>query len=158
MNSARYLPRRFASWYVLFTSPSPNSCILWLGLRISFVMPRAFSVEVRYAERFHCSAKCCFFFYRCKQDRNSRSFSYNKWRHYDVSAFVEGTGSRFSTCSLIKVLFFCWDMLYRLWKQYNHVVMLSKNQSAHSPGSHLINLGGNSCKLINHGIKPSGQQ
>ena len=41
---------------------------------------------------------------------------------------------------------------------YDHVVMLSKNQSAYSPGSHLINLGANSCKLINHGIKPSGQQ
>ena len=26
-------------------------------------MPRAFSVEVRYAERFHCSAKCCFFLF-----------------------------------------------------------------------------------------------
>ena len=43
-------------------------------------------------------------------------------------------------------------------KQYDHVVMLSKNQSAQSSGSHLIKLGGNSCKLINHGIKPSGQQ
>ena len=41
---------------------------------------------------------------------------------------------------------------------YDHVVMLSKNQSAFSPGSHLINLGANSCKLINHGIKASGQQ
>ena len=29
--------------------------------------------------------------------------------------------------------------------------MFSKNQSAHSPGSPLINLGANSCKLINHG-------
>ena len=57
-----------------------------------------------------------------------------------------------------KMLFFCRDMLYRLCKQYDHVVMLSKNQSAHSPGSHLINLGANSCKVINHGIKPSGQQ
>ena len=36
--------------------------------------------------------------------------------------------------------------------------MLSKNQSEHSPGSHLIKLGANSCKLINHGIKPSGEQ
>ena len=61
MNSARYLPRRFASWYVLFTFPSPDSCILLLGLRISFVIPRTFSIELRYAERFHCSAKCCFF-------------------------------------------------------------------------------------------------
>ena len=44
-----------------------------------------------------------------------------------------------------------------------HVIMLSKNQSAHSPGSHLINLahmslGANSCKFINHDIKPLGQQ
>ena len=46
----------------------------------------------------------------------------------------------------------------RLCKQYDHVIMMSKNQSAHSPGSHLINLCANSCKLINHGIKPSGQQ
>ena len=42
--------------------------------------------------------------------------------------------------------------------QYDHVIMMSKNQSAHSPGSHLINLCANNCKLINHGIKPSGQQ
>ena len=49
-------------------------------------------------------------------------------------------------------------MLYRQWKQYDHVVMLLKNQSAHSAGSHLVNLGANSCKLINHGIKSSGQQ
>ena len=46
----------------------------------------------------------------------------------------------------------------RLCKQYDHVIMMSKNQSAHSPGSHLINLCANNCKLINHGIKPSGQQ
>ena len=33
-------------------------------------------------------------------------------------------------------------MLYHLRKQYDHVIMLSKNQSAHSSGSklHLINL------------------
>ena len=70
----------------------------------------------------------------------------------------KGTGSWFSACLLIKMLFFCRDMLYRLWKHYDHVIMLSKNQTAHSPGSHLINLGANSWKLINHGIKPSGQQ
>ena len=46
----------------------------------------------------------------------------------------------------------------RLCKQYDHVIMMSKNQSAYSPGSHLINLCANNCKLINHGIKPSGQQ
>ena len=46
----------------------------------------------------------------------------------------------------------------RLCKQYDHVIMMSKNQSTHSPGSHLINLCANNCKLINHGIKPSGQQ
>ena len=68
------------------------------------------------------------------------------------------TGSRFSACSLINMLFFCRDMLYRLCKKYDHVIMLSKNQSTNSPGSHLISLGANSCKLINHGIKPSGQQ
>ena len=70
----------------------------------------------------------------------------------------QGTGSRFSACSFIKMLFFCRDMLYRLFKQYDYVIMLSKNQSAHTPGSHLINLCANSCKLINHGIKPSDQQ
>ena len=36
--------------------------------------------------------------------------------------------------------------------------MLSKNQSAHSSGSLLINLCANNCKLINHGLKPSDQQ
>ena len=42
--------------------------------------------------------------------------------------------------------------------------MLSKKQSAHSPGSHLhlinsyIYIFANSSKLINHGIKPSSQQ
>ena len=71
---------------------------------------------------------------------------------------VKGTGSRFSAWSLMKMLFLCRDMVYRLWKQYDHVIMLSKNQSAHSTGSDLINLGADSCKLINHGMKPSGQQ
>ena len=52
---------------------------------------------------------------------------------------------------------FCQEMLYHEWKQYDHVAMLLKNQSAHSPGSHLINLGANSCKLIIHGITPLGQ-
>ena len=33
------------------------------------------------------------------------------------------TGSPFSTCSFIKMLFFCWDMLYRLCKQYDHATM-----------------------------------
>ena len=59
----------------------------------------------------------------------------------------KGTGSRFSACSLIKMLFFCRDMLYRPCKQYDHVIMWSKNQSAHSPGRshlHLVNL--NICK------------
>ena len=46
----------------------------------------------------------------------------------------------------------------RLCKQYDRVIMMSKNQFAHSPGSHLINLCANNCKLINRGIKPSGQQ
>ena len=55
---------------------------------------------------------------------------------------LKGTGSRLSACSFIKMLFFCRDMLYRLCKQYHHVIMFSKNQSAHFPGSHLhlINL------------------
>ena len=52
----------------------------------------------------------------------------------EASALFElkGTGSRFSACSYIKMPFFCWDMLYRLWKQYDHVIMLSKSQSAYS--------------------------
>ena len=37
------------------------------------------------------------------------------------------TGSRFSACSIIKMLFFCWDM--RLCKQYDQVIMLSKNHA-----------------------------
>ena len=37
----------------------------------------------------------------------------------------------------------------------DHVIMLPKNQFAHSRGSHLINVGADSCKLINHQIKPS---
>ena len=32
---------------------------------------------------------------------------------------------------------FCRDMLYRLCKQCDHVIMLLRNPSAHSPGSHL---------------------
>ena len=70
----------------------------------------------------------------------------------DQRRFFKGTGSRFSACSLIKMMFFCRDILYRLWKQYDHVIIMSKNQSAHSPGSYLINLDAISCKLINHGI------
>ena len=49
-------------------------------------------------------------------------------------------------------------MVYRICKQYDHVIMLSKNQSAHSPGIHLIHVCASGCKFINHGIKPSGQQ
>ena len=45
----------------------------------------------------------------------------------------KGTGSRLSACSFIKMLFYCRDMLYRQCKQYDHVIMLSKNQSALSP-------------------------
>ena len=63
----------------------------------------------------------------------------------DQRRLFKVTGSRFSACSLIK-------------KQYDHVIIMSKNQSAHSPGSYLINLDAISCKLINHGIKPWGQQ
>ena len=71
---------------------------------------------------------------------------------------IKGTQSRFSACSFIKMLFFCRDKLYLLFKEYDHVIMSSKNQYAHSPGSHLIKLCENSCKLMNHGIKPFGQQ
>ena len=59
---------------------------------------------------------------------------------------VKGTGSRFSACTYIKMLFFCRDMLYRLCKQYNHDILLSKNQSASSPGSHLHFINLNICK------------
>ena len=59
---------------------------------------------------------------------------------------------------LSKYCFFCCDRLCHLCKQHDHVIMMSKNQSAHTPGSHLINLCANNCKLIEHGIKPSGQQ
>ena len=82
----------------------------------------------------------------------------NNFKHKLFIVFLKGTGSRFSACSLIKMLSFCRDMLYRLCTQYDHVIMLSKNQSAHSNGSYLINLFANSCRFINHGIKPSGQQ
>ena len=51
----------------------------------------------------------------------------------------------------------CYAGWYPLCKQYDHIMMLSKNQPAHSPGIHLINLCANGCKFINHGIKPSGQ-
>ena len=71
--------------------------------------------------------------------------------------YLDGKVSRFSVGSLIKMLFFCRDRLYRLCKQYDHVIMLSKNQSAHFPCCHLISLCANSCKFINHGIKRSGQ-
>ena len=60
--------------------------------------------------------------------------------------WFKGTGSRFKACSFIEMLFFCWDMLYRLCKQYDHVIMLSKNQSVHSPGSHLHLINWNICK------------
>ena len=76
-----------------------------------------------------------------------------------VNPLLKGHVHSFTVhASQSKCCIFCQDMVYRLCKQYDHVIMLSKNQSAHSPGSHLINLGANSCKLINHGIKPSGQQ
>ena len=47
----------------------------------------------------------------------------------------------------IKMLFF-WNMLYRLCKQYDPVIMLSKNQSEHSPGCHLRLINLNICKLL----------
>ena len=57
----------------------------------------------------------------------------------------KGTRSQSSACLFIKMLCFCQHMLYHPYKQYDHVIMLSKNQSStRSPGSHLhlINLGG----------------
>ena len=67
--------------------------------------------------------------------------------------YFKGTGSRFSVCSFIKMLFFCRYMLHRPCKQYDHVILLSNNQSAHSSGSHfhLINL--NICKYSETSIK-----
>jgi len=35
--------------------------------------------------------------------------------------YFKGTGSQFSTCSYIKMLFFCLDMLCLLCKQHDHV-------------------------------------
>ena len=120
---------------------------------------------------YHLSWRCLKRFYLTKGGpfaipyvlNGYRSFQY-LWRSdLKISCLpvsVRGTGSRFSACSFIKMLFFffCRDMLYRLCKQYDHVILLSKNQSAHSPGSHLINLCANNYKLINHVIKPPGQQ
>ena len=74
------------------------------------------------------------------------SHSYSLGRYIALNCckctVLKGTDSRFSACSFIKMLFFCRDMLYRLCKQYDHVILLSKNQSTLSPGSHLhlINL------------------
>ena len=45
---------------------------------------------------------------------------------------LKGTCSWFSACSFMKILFFCRDMLYHLCKEYDHVIMLSKNY-LHSP-------------------------
>ena len=90
-----------------------------------------------------------------KYKSDEKALAKNFQLKYKPGSF-KGTGSRFGACSFIK-MFFCRDMLYRLGKQYGHVIMMSKNQSAHSPGSHLINLCANKCELINHGIKPSGQ-
>ena len=59
---------------------------------------------------------------------------------------IKGTGTWLNACSFIKMLFFCRDMLYCLCKQYDRVIMLSKNQSAYSPGSHLHLINLNICK------------
>ena len=56
---------------------------------------------------------------------------------------IKGRGSRFSAFSFFKMLFCCRGILYRVCKQYDHVVM---NQSAHSPGSHLHLIDLNICK------------
>ena len=108
----------------------------------------------------------------------------NPWPHLFTSSFyvsflsrVKGTGSRFSACLFIKMLFFCQDTLYRLCKQYDHLVMkaaqykflilwschnvikepictLTRQSLALDQLKHLqIAV----IKLIKHGIKPSGQ-
>ena len=124
----------------------------------------AFSFELKFTEGQR-TRWICFLSYLFSITKNAVSLIYllfiYPWAYifnWLKSNPVKGTGSRFSACSFIKMLFFCRDMLYRLCKQYDHVIMMSKRQSAHSPGSHLINLCANYCKLINHGIKPSGQQ
>ena len=40
-----------------------------------------------------------------------------------LDVILKGTGSRFSACSFSKMLFFCRDMLYRLCKEYDHVII-----------------------------------
>ena len=84
---------------------------------------------------------CCLYYcsgYRMKIWKEGAFKGYNvHWiqgvssQVFTVINFIElkGTGSRFSPCSFIKMLFFCRDMLYCLSKQYDHVMMLSKNQS-----------------------------
>ena len=65
----------------------------------------------------------------------------------------KGTGSRFRACSFMKMLFSAAtcciasanNMIMSKWCQRT-------NLHVHSPGSHLINLCANNCKLINHGI------
>ena len=42
------------------------------------------------------------------------------------------TGSQFSACSFIKMLFFCQDMLYRLFKQYDHVIISCQRTNLHT--------------------------
>ena len=49
------------------------------------------------------------------------------WANPAAVKGIKGTGSQFSACSFIKMLFFCRDMLYRLCKQYDHVILMSKN-------------------------------
>ena len=63
-------------------------------------------------------------------------FKFSAWSKQS-SAFFRGQVHGSAHAPYIKMLFFCRDMLYHLCKQYDHVIMLSKNQSAHSPGSHL---------------------
>ena len=118
----------------------------------------AFSIELKFTEGQR-TRWICFLSHLFSITKNAVSLIYllfiYPWAYifnWLKSNPVKGTGSRFSACSFIKMLFFCRDMLY------DHVIMLWKNQSAHSPGSHLISLCANNCKLINHGIKPSGQQ
>ena len=71
---------------------------------------------------------------------------WNFFRAIFCSLAIKGRGSQFSACSFIKMLFCCRDILHHVCKQHDHVIMLSKNQSAHSPGSHLHSINLNICK------------
>ena len=80
-----------------------------------------------------------------------------------VVLLLKGKVSRFSARSFINKLFLLpghavLSMQAKLSDMHMIMSALSKNQSTHSPGSHLINLCANSCKFINKKIKPLGRQ